>query len=159
MRRFAFIVTAILAMLTLPSCNNRVGDITVRDIRIDQVVPESLHSVRFTVAIEQHNAGVTIKVNTMEGKLLRDGNPVGSFTLLQPVSLTGPGSCWADINARAELADGINLLSAFAMVKEADPSRYSVSFVANVNIGRGNRNIKRDNVPLEKIVKFANSRQ
>lgn len=155
MKRFAEIVLAILAMVLMQSCNNRLGNITVHDYRIDQVVPEGLRSVRFTVAVEQHNDGVTIKVNTMEGKLFRDGSLLGTFTLLQPVSLTGPGSCWAEIKARVEMSEEVNLLSVYAMIREADPSRYSVSFVSNVCIGKNRRNIKREDIPLVKLVEFA----
>lgn len=150
--RIIFFLSAALIMNACSSCS-KLGDITVNRYNIVSLRPQGLRCIVGTVSIEETNNGPTVTVTSLNGKIFKGDELLGTISLEEPLILPGPKTCWTDINARIVLEPDFSALTIVRLLRNPDLSEFTVSFKAKMKVGPLKAVYWKNDIPLEKLIR------
>ena len=155
MKRFLRILLLLSAALIMNACSScsKLGDITVNSYNIVSLRPQGLRCIVGTVSIEETNNGPTVTVTSLDGKIFKGDDLLGTITLEEPLVLSGPGTHWTDINAKIVLEPNFSALTIARLLRNPDLSEFTVSFKAKMKVGPLKAVYWKNDIPLQKLIR------
>ena len=150
--RIIFFLSVALIMNACSSCS-KLGDITVNRYNIVSLRPQGLRCIVGPGSIEETNNGPTVTVTSLNGKIFKGDELLGTISLEEPLILPGPKTCWTDINARIVLEPDFSALTIVRLLRNPDLSEFTVSFKAKMKVGPLKAVYWKNDIPLEKLIR------
>lgn len=156
MRRVLKILLILAASAVMTACSScsKLGDITVSGYNIVSLRPQGFRCIVGTVSIEQTNNGPTVTVTSLDGKIFKGDDLMGTITLEEPLILPGPKTCWTDINAKIVLEPNFSALTMARMLRNTEMlSEFTLSFKATMKVGPLKAKYWKNDIPLTRLIK------
>lgn len=152
LRRYLFILVAIL--LLLPGCTNlkKMKEIKVNDVKVENIIPKGLKGLILNMSVDIDNPASQLSFTDISASLKHSGKILGRV-VVDPFTLQGKSVDTYSLKADVALGEGINILE---LAKFADKSVLEESLVdlsVKVKIGKGApKNLNFSDIPLKKLL-------
>ncbi len=143
---------AVLAVLLLCSCANRLERIELVSCEVGSMSVTSLHSARGTLNLEIRNPSLRFTVSDIEGTLYFEGREMARYSA-EPVTVKAHRTATYPVECEITLSSSFSLGMLMSIAGNLDPDKFSTDISARAGIKGGpSKRIERTGVPLKKLL-------
>ena len=157
MRRLIVLVLA--AMLVMFTGCGKFKDIKVNSVKVEKVSPYGLRGLDVALDVEVDNPSVQIKLSDMEATVEYCGKVLGKMTVA-PFTMKGRSVEKYDLQAKVILDEGVSLYDMLMLLDRNFIDNCLVDITLTGKLKGGlSKTIKKNDVPLKKLVKYADKKK
>ena len=153
MRRF--IVLAVVVMLaTLTGCSS-YRDIKINSVKVESLSPYGLRGAEVGLAVEIDNPTIQVKLSDIEATVEYSGKVLGNVTL-DPFIMKGRTVETYHLKGKVNLDQNLTLADLMFVLNKDFVDNCLVDFNVKGKIRGGlSKTVKRNDVPLKKLIEYA----
>lgn len=157
MRRLIILVMAAM-LVSLTGCG-KFKDIKVNSAKVEKVSPYGLRGVDVGIAVEVDNPAAEIKLSDMAADVEYCGKVLGKVTV-DPFTMKGRSVETYHLNARLTLDENVSLYDALMLLDKGFMDKCLVDITVKGKLKGGlSKTIRKNDVPLKKLVEYADKKK
>lgn len=148
------ILLLIITILTILSGCSNYKEVEINDIKVDKIKLVSTSGAEISLGIEANNpTKASYTLTNFKAIVYRDGVKFADINLMGNSTLPKISDTIVPVNLYMHLLDPLSLLTLGLDIESWDIDEFKTDFRLTVKKGALKKHIKRNNVPVSKIIK------
>ena len=153
------LILLLVAMIVIFTGCGKFNDIKVNSVKVEKVSPYGLRGLDVALDVEIDNPAVQIKLSDMEATVEYSGKVLGKMTVA-PFTMKGRSVEKYDLQAKVVLDEGVSLYDMLMMLDQSFIEKCLVDITVTGKLKSGlSKTIKKNDVPLKKLMKYADKKK